>query len=121
MPRFVVLEHVWNGVHWDFMLEEGDVLRTWAIDAPIVAGQELPVRPLANHRRTYLDYEGEVSGERGHVRRIDSGTYRVITWAADRIRVELSGSQLAGEVELRESAPGPGVTTSWTFRIGNFD
>ena len=38
MPRFVLLEHVWNGVHWDFMLEAGDVLRTWAIDQPIVAG-----------------------------------------------------------------------------------
>ena len=33
MPRFVVLEHTWNGVHWDFMLEAGEVLRTWAIDA----------------------------------------------------------------------------------------
>ena len=47
MPRFVLLEHVWNGVHWDFMLEAGEVLRTWAIDAPIVAGQDLPARALA--------------------------------------------------------------------------
>ncbi len=60
MPRFVVLEHVWNGVHWDFMLECGEVLRTWAIDAPIVAGQRpVPARALADHRRIYLDYEGE--------------------------------------------------------------
>ena len=78
MPRFVVLEHVWNGVHWDFMLERGEVLRTWAIDAPIVAGQDLPARALADHRLIYLDYEGEVSGQRGSVRRVDAGTYRTI-------------------------------------------
>ena len=46
MPRFVLLEHVWNGVHWDLMLEHGDVLRTWAIDSPIVAGIDLPARAL---------------------------------------------------------------------------
>ena len=32
--RFVVLEHEWNGVHWDFMIEDDGRLRTWAIDAP---------------------------------------------------------------------------------------
>ena len=46
MPRFVLLEHVWNGVHWDFMLEAGEVLRTWAIDAPVIAGRDLPARAL---------------------------------------------------------------------------
>ncbi len=65
MPRFVLLEHVWNGVHWDFMLEHGEVLRTWAIDSPIVAGQDLPARALPDHRRIYLEYEGEISGNRG--------------------------------------------------------
>ncbi len=44
MPRFVLLEHAWNGVHWDFMLEAGESLRTWAIDAPIVAGRTLGPR-----------------------------------------------------------------------------
>ena len=33
----MVLEHDWDGVHWDFMLEAGERLRTWAIDAPIMA------------------------------------------------------------------------------------
>ncbi len=103
MPRFVLLEHVWNGVHWDFMLEDGDVLRTWAIDAPIVAGQDLPARALADHRRIYLEYEGEISGNRGCVRRVDAGTYRTLVWSADRVRVELAGSQLVGEVDLRAS------------------
>ena len=33
MPRFVVLRHdAPRGLHWDFMLEIGPVLATWALD-----------------------------------------------------------------------------------------
>ena len=103
MPRFVLLEHHWDGVHWDFMLEDGEVLRTWAIDAPIVAGVDLPARALGDHRRLYLEYEGEISGNRGRVRRIDGGTYRVLIWSADHVRVELAGTQLVGDVDLRRT------------------
>lgn len=78
-------------------------------------------RALADHRLIYLDYEGEVSGQRGRVRRVDSGTYRAIVWRPDRVVVELAGSQLVGEVELRSSVPGSAGTTSWLFRMGNLD
>ena len=80
MPRFVLLEHHWNGVHWDLMLEAGDVLRTWAIDAPIVSDVELPARALVDHRPHYLEYEGEVSGGKGFVRRLDRGDYEPLVW-----------------------------------------
>jgi hypothetical protein len=121
MPRFVLLEHTWNGVHWDFMLESGDVLRTWAIDAPIVAGLDLTARALGDHRRIYLEYEGEVSGTRGSVRRVDSGTFRTLIWTAEHVRVEVSGSQLVGEVDLRVAPPEGSAAAPWIFRIGNFD
>ena len=123
MDRFVVLEHDWDGVHWDFMLERGDVLRTWAIDAPIVAGVELPARSLADHRRLYLDYEGPISGARGTVRRVEQGWYEALHWAPELVVVRLSGAQLVGDVELRRfsSMEGPLPLSSWTFRLGNFD
>lgn len=121
MPQFVLLEHVWNGVHWDLMLEHGEVLRTWALDSPVVAGRELPARALPDHRRIYLDYEGEISGNRGHVRRIDRGPYQTLEWSADRVRVQLAGSQLVGEVELRETGSAWRRPASWIFRMGNFD
>jgi DNA polymerase Ligase (LigD) len=121
MPRFVVLEHVWNGVHWDFMLECGNALRTWAIDMPLVAGQDLPARALPDHRMIYLGYEGVISGNRGSVRRVDAGTYWPLVWSAGRVRLEVAGSQLVGEVELRESGSKSGATTLWIFRMGNFD
>lgn len=122
MPQFVILEHRWHGVHWDLMLEVGDVLKTWAIDEPIVAGRELPARRLDDHRRHYLDYEGPVSGGRGSVRRIAQGSYKVREWTAARIAVRLEGVQLAGEAELRKLETGDEAgTLSWILRLGNFD
>jgi hypothetical protein len=121
MPRFVLLEHDWNGVHWDFMLEQGEVLRTWAIDAPVVAGRDLPARALGDHRKIYLEYEGEISGNRGKVRRLDTGTFRVLIWSADHVRVAVAGTQLAGEVDLRSTGVTSGAAPSWVFRVGNFD
>jgi DNA polymerase Ligase (LigD) len=121
MPRFVLLEHRWDGVHWDFMLEHGEVLRTWAIDVPVVAGEDLPARALPDHRRLYLDYEGEVARDRGTVRRLDAGPYRPLVWTDDLVRVRLQGSQLVGEVGLRQVGAKSVGASSWIFRLGNFD
>lgn len=123
MARFVILEHTWNGTHWDFMLEYGGVLRTWAIDAPIVPHADLPARALSDHRLAYLDYEGEVSGGRGTVRRIASGEYVHRVWSEGHVLVELRGTQLAGTAELRSADVGEMETPffSWTVRFGNFD
>jgi hypothetical protein len=116
-----LLEHDWNGVHWDFMLEAGDALRTWAIDAPVVAGRDLPARALGDHRKLYLEYEGEISGQRGKVRRVDAGTFRVLIWSAHHVRVAVTGTQLAGEIDLRSSGAESGAEPPWVFRMGNFD
>ncbi|GAC1474003.1 MAG: hypothetical protein NVSMB9_23600 [Isosphaeraceae bacterium] len=130
MPRFVLLEHCWNGVHWDLMLEigSGAPLRTWAIDAPIVSGQDLPARALAEHRALYLEFEGALSGGRGTVRRVDGGEYESKVWAPDLVRVELRGNQLVGIAELRKAVEGAGCSEegrrprpTWIFRLGNLD
>ena len=122
MPRFALLEHHWDGVHWDLLLEAGDALRTWAIDAPIAPDVDLPARALADHRRIYLDYEGPIAGDRGSVRRIDRGDYRPLIWTPGLVRVELSGAQLVGLAQLRMLGEGPsGATLAWTFRLGNLD
>src|ERR1700755_874015 len=80
MPRFAILEHDHPLLHWDFLLETGDVLRTWRLQAPPPPGCRLSAEPLAPHRKLYLDYEGPVSGNRGQVKRFDGGTF---TWLAD--------------------------------------
>lgn len=121
MPRFVLLEHRWDGVHWDLMLETGPggPLRTWAIDEEVVPGRDLSARALADHRAAYLDYEGEVSGERGSVRRVDRGEYEALEWSGELVRVRLVGAQLAGVVLLRKDAAGP--AGRWLVRLGNLD
>ncbi len=126
MPRFVILEHQWNGVHWDLMLEQGEALATWAIDAPIVDGVDLPARSLASHRRHYLDYEGPISGDRGTVRRVDRGTYEAVVWSPDRIVVQLQGETTQGTAELWRPEPPRSETLrrpGWIFRlwIGKLD
>lgn len=122
MLRFAVLEHRWNGVHWDFLLEQGETLRCWALEAPIVAGREVPARALPDHRRVYLEYEGEVAGGRGRVCRLDGGSYEPRVWTADLVRVHLRGAQLVGEVELRRSQGGATETPlGWVFRFGKVD
>lgn len=125
MPRFVVLEHVWKGTHWDFLLEAGPVLRSWALDEPIVEDRLLDARGLPDHRALYLDYEGPISGDRGVVRRWDWGTYEARTWEDDRIVVQLMGTECVGVVELRRrcrsASGGPSSAGGWTFRLGKVD
>ncbi len=122
--RFVVLEHDRDGVHWDFMLEAGNSLKTWAVVGPIVPGVVLVARALPDHRPVYLTYEGPISGDRGSVRRVAEGAYQTIEWRAEHVRVLLSGDQLVGEVVLNRSASGTdskGGSTTWTFLLGNVD
>ncbi len=99
--RFTILEHHWNGVHWDFLVEDGSHLRTWAIDDPLVVGIERSARALPAHRRVYLDYEGEVSGGRGRVQRWDSGLCQIIEWKEDRVCLRVEGNQIAGVIDFR--------------------
>jgi hypothetical protein len=131
--RFVVLEHRWAGVHWDFMVElvPGAALRTWAIDGLPLEGVELPARGLPDHRREYLDFEGAISGGRGTVRRWDEGTCEVEVWEPGHVALVLAGRHLTGPAELvlstaaggsvgsgSASTAGGGSGPSWTFRLG---
>ena len=78
MPRFVILRHDHpRGVHFDFMLEAGGVLKTWALPEPPRPGVEMECEALGDHRLAYLDYEGPISGDRGSVVRWDRGEYAV--------------------------------------------
>ena len=118
--RFVVLTHRWDGVHWDFLVEDGATLRTWAVDAPIVAGADLPARALAPHRRVYLDYEGPIAGDRGTVERWDRGWADVEAWGERLVRLRVEGGQLVGLVELRAEggAADADEPRRWVFRLG---
>lgn len=101
MPRYVILLHETSAgsprpTHYDLMLEWGDVLRTWALDAPPTDGKVVAGTALADHRRAYLEYEGEISGGRGTVTKWDAGSYTLEHASEQKLVVVLSGRQFEG-------------------------
>jgi hypothetical protein len=96
--RYVVLRH--TGVmpeHFDLLVEPpsppaGQPLLTWRIEDP--PGRWSPTTAAArqaDHRPIYLEYEGEISGNRGRVKRVAAGTAVVLEAAPDACRFELRG------------------------------
>jgi hypothetical protein len=118
VPRFVILEHTGTpdykpGVHWDFMLEVGDRLRTWELENLPAPGATIAAIPLADHRLDYLDYEGPLSHNRGTVRQWDRGDYRIIAESQTELVVEIAGDILRGQLTLSpDPATKAGVTQS---------
>ena len=92
MPRFALLAHDHPVPHWDLLLEDGAVCRTWRLLAEPGPGRTVPAEPIADHRPHYLTHEGPVPGDRGTVARWDAGTYRRL----DDDTVELTGERLRG-------------------------
>lgn len=95
MPRFTISHHTGSkdGDHYDLMLEHGEGLRTWRLVNTAFQAFQI-ARQIKDHRKSYLDFEGEVSGDRGKVKIWDTGTYVVDDWKDDKIQVALVGRQL---------------------------
>ena len=93
--RYVVLRH--EGVeegHFDLMFEtkRGSDLATWRVrEWPIGEGSEFV--QLRAHRRVYLEYEGAISGDRGSVHRVHSGTHAVEEDGAKFLKVRLENGE----------------------------
>jgi hypothetical protein len=95
MPRFTISHHTGSkdGDHYDLMLEHGDGLRTWRLVNTVFQTSQV-ARQIKDHRKSYLDYEGEIAGDRGRVKIWDTGTYTVDVWKDERIQVALVGRAL---------------------------
>jgi hypothetical protein len=121
MSRFVLLYHACpaglpRSSHWDLMLEQEEILRTWALvqlpcDWISAAAQSeaspqpadtntVSAEPLGDHRLAYLDYEGPLSEDRGHVTRVEAGTYASVEQTPDRWDVSIVGRELRGRITL---------------------
>jgi hypothetical protein len=77
--RYVILQHSdTSEPHFDLMVETlpGSMLATWRSEGwPIET--RTPLKRLRDHRRLYLDYEGQLSEQRGSVYRIAEGNCSV--------------------------------------------
>lgn len=105
LPRWTILEHDFPWLHWDLLLErsDGTAAHTWRLLRQPCCDEPIAAEPLPDHRLIYFDYEGEVSGGRGRVKRLDGGLCRTVTLAAPA----LTHKQFAdsGEVWLRMEFP----------------
>jgi len=114
--RYVILHHrLDQGEHWDLMLEQGEVLLTWQLLREPVNRENLPIpaRRIGDHRKAYLDYEGPLTGNRGTVRRVDSGVVEIEENTPKCIRFKLNGGRLWGSFLLRPQADG------WSFETAS--
>ena len=100
--RYVILAHqTHDGLHWDLMLEWGDILKTWSLaQEPDRYSTTLIGTPLPDHRILYLDYEGPISGNRGEVRRWDTGRFTLIAETSKTWTIEFDGERLRGTYSL---------------------
>ena len=79
LRRFAVLHHAGaagDPPHYDFLFDTSDTssLVTFRLpEWPLASGSTHPALKLRDHRRIYLTYEGQISGDRGHVSRVAEG------------------------------------------------
>lgn len=117
MSRFVILHHqpgpgsdtlrsdpLRGGEHFDWMFQCNDVLRTWATE-PIESFQrpfQVRAIQLADHRLHYLDYEGEISGGRGSVKQVLTGTWTATGEEENRFSAEICWHDGQGRDQSRQ-------------------
>jgi DNA ligase D-like protein (predicted 3'-phosphoesterase) len=122
-PRFVVQEHQARALHWDFRLEAGGVLASWAVPkGPSLnpADKRMAMR-TEDHPIEYAEFEGIIpEGEYGAGQVIvwDQGTYRNLTErrgkevpiekaiSGGHVTVWLDGEKLSGAFALTRLAKG---------------
>jgi bifunctional non-homologous end joining protein LigD len=101
--NFVIQEHSSDsGVHWDFMLESGGILQTYRLDKAPSQILHLAVNAtkIFDHPLKFLTYQGPVNKGQGSVRIIETGTYKMVHQAHNRIELNLSGKILKGKFTL---------------------
>ncbi len=107
---FVLLEHIaGDGVHWDFITEVPgrELLPTWRLlENPLTHRGEIAAEPIADHPPVFLDYEGQLSGDRGSVRRLDRGEALVEQFDAQRLVARLAGDHLRGRIAITAEPDG---------------
>ena len=105
LHRFVVQKHQARNLHYDFRLELGGVLRSWAVPKgpPLEPGIRRLAIQVEDHPVDYIDFSGEIpQGEygAGSVEIWDKGEFDLETESADILEFSLRGERLSGRYAL---------------------
>ncbi|EMI19619.1 hypothetical protein RMSM_03454 [Rhodopirellula maiorica SM1] len=85
------------------MFEVDGALKTWATE-PLESFQEgvsTEVEKLADHRVHYLDFQGDIGGDRGEVRQVIAGHFRTIQSDTELFVAEITWRDARGQVQSR--------------------
>jgi bifunctional non-homologous end joining protein LigD len=100
-----VQEHHARRLHWDFRLERGGVLVSWALPrgVPDDPGENHLAVHTEDHPLEYARFAGEIPrGEYGggSVSIWDHGSYEVLKWTDREVKVRLHGTRVSGGYAL---------------------
>src|SRR6267143_799194 len=114
--RFVIQKHAASRLHYDFRLELGGVLKSWAVPkgVPYAKGEKRLAVQVEDHPVSYIDFEGTIPKGQyggGTVMVWDRGTFEPLSKAplkelkSGKLHFVANGSKLKGEwylVRLRD-------------------
>ncbi|MCX6565503.1 MAG: 3'-phosphoesterase [Candidatus Aminicenantes bacterium] len=117
---YVIQKHRATHLHWDLRLEEGGVLKSWAVpkEPPTEAGVKRLAVEVEDHPLEYASFEGTIpAGEYGggKVEIWDRGTYRVLEATPAKRWIEITGTRLRGPYILLKLKPAEKDDRNWLF------
>ncbi len=118
-PRFAIQKHAASRLHYDFRLEMGGALKSWAVPkgVPFEKGDKRLAVQVEDHPIDYAAFEGTIPKGQyggGTVMLWDTGTYENLgssalkDLAAGKLHFALAGRKLRGEWTLVRTRRGEG-------------
>ena len=101
--RYVIQRHTTaDGIHWDLMLEQGNVLTTFRLEEmpSEIRNQKIQAERIFDHPLRFLTYEGPVQQETGRVRIVDRGTCHITECGDEAFALDFTGDVLGGDFTL---------------------
>ena len=103
----MIQKHAASHLHYDFRLEIGDVLKSWAVPKgpPYAENEKRLAMPTEDHPLDYLEFEGIIPKGQyggGTVMVWDIGTYQLLEGNYDKgyLRFHLNGEKLKGQWKM---------------------